>query len=81
MKTPEGSETGKGGKPAKVHSEGAVTLASGALSHRRLSEKLCLETVPPKGREAGVFIHPLTFLHVKVAPKPLISQYFQAATK
>lgn len=72
---------GKWDREGRKASDGAVTLASGALSHRRLSEKLCLETVPPKGREAGVFIYPLTFLHVKVAPKPLISQYFQAATK
>lgn len=54
------------------------------LSHRRSSEKLCrtrLRPVPPKGREAGVFVQQLPSLHGRVAPKPFIFCDFYPATK
>ena len=50
---------GRKERQQRVHDEGLVTVACGAQSQRRLSRKLCrtcLRTVPPKDREAGVFI-------------------------
>lgn len=76
------SESGKGESQQKVYDEGAVTVGIWAQSHRKPSEKLRgtrLRTVPPKGREAGVFIDQLRSIHVRVTPKPLTSQDYQPA--
>ena len=85
MKTSEGKQDREGRKASKRFTMRVLSLWHLGLCHA--GDRLRNHAEHGSGLshqragKLGVFIHQLTFLHVKVAPKQLISQYFPPATQ